>query len=54
VNLYPRSAEEIRQLIHARLPFVPVSIIRPSILPRLGWLLRSPGTAYSFLGIREA
>jgi SAM-dependent methyltransferase len=54
VNTYPRSADEIRELIHARLPFVPVSIIRPSILPRLGWLLRSPGTAYSFLGIREA
>jgi SAM-dependent methyltransferase len=54
VNLYPRSAGEIRQLIHARLPFVPVSFVRPSLLPRLGWLLRSPGTAYSFFGVREA
>lgn len=54
VNLYPRSASEIRELIHARLPFVPVSAIRPSLLPWLGWFLRSPGTAYSFLGVREA
>jgi SAM-dependent methyltransferase len=54
VNLYPRSASEIRDLIHARLPFVPASVIRLSLLPRLGWLLRSPGTAYSFLGIRAA
>ena len=54
VNLYPRSADEIRQLIHARLPFVPVSAIRPSVLPRVGWLLRSPGTAYSFVGVRAA
>ena len=54
VNLYPRSTSELRKLIHARLPFVPESVIRPSILPRLGWLLRSPGTAYSFVGIREA
>jgi SAM-dependent methyltransferase len=54
VNLFPRSAREIRELIHARLPFVPVAIVRPSLLPRLGWLLRSPGTAYSFMGVREA
>lgn len=54
VNLYPRSVGELRELIHARLPFVPVSVIRPSILSRLGWLLRSPGTAYSFVGVREA
>jgi len=54
VNLFPRSAKEIRELIHARLPFVPVGIVRPSLLPRLGWLLRSPGTAYSFMGVREA
>lgn len=54
VNLYPRSLREIRELIHARLPFVPVSAIRPSFLKRLGWLLRSPGTAYSFVGVREA
>jgi SAM-dependent methyltransferase len=53
VNLFPRSVGEIRQLIHARLPFVPVSVIRPSLLPRLGWLLRSPGTAYSFVGVRD-
>lgn len=54
VNLFPRSAREIRELIHARLPFLPVLLIRPSLLPRLGWLLRSPGTAYSFVGVREA
>lgn len=54
VNLYPRSLREIRELIHARLPFVPVGAIRPSLLKRLGWLLRSPGTAYSFVGVREA
>jgi SAM-dependent methyltransferase len=54
VNLYPRSISELRELIHARLPFVPVAVIRPSLLPRLGWLLRSPGTAYSFVGVREA
>lgn len=54
VNLYPRSTTELRQLIHARLRFVPVAAIRPSLLPRLGWLLRSPGTAYSFVGVRES
>lgn len=53
INLYPRSAGEIRALIHARLPFVPTPVIRPALLPRLGWLLRSPGTAYSFVGVRE-
>jgi SAM-dependent methyltransferase len=53
VNLYPRSADEICRLIRARLPFVPAALIRPSLLPRMGWLLRSPGTAYSFLGVRE-
>jgi len=53
VNLYPRSIGEIRQLIHARLPFIPVSVIRPSLLRRLGRLQRSPGTAYSFLGVRD-
>lgn len=54
VNLYPRSADDICRLIHGRLPFVPAGVIRPSLLPRMGWLLRSPGTAYSFLGVREA
>ena len=53
VNLYPRTVDDIRRLIHGRLPFVPVSLITPSLLKRLGWLLRSPGTAYSFAGIRE-
>ena len=53
VNLYPRSVKEIAQLIHARLPFVPVSLMTPSLLKRLGWLLRSPGTAYSFAGVRK-
>lgn len=54
VNLYPRSAWEIGQLIHARLRFVPVSLMTPSLLARLGWLLRSPGSAYSFAGVRAA
>jgi SAM-dependent methyltransferase len=53
VNLYPRSVAEIGRLIHARLPFIPASLVTPSLLSRLGWLLRSPGTAYSFVGIRE-
>jgi 2-polyprenyl-3-methyl-5-hydroxy-6-metoxy-1,4-benzoquinol methylase len=52
VNLYPRSALEIGRLIHARLPFVPVSLVRPWLLRQVGWLLRSPGTAYSFAGVR--
>jgi SAM-dependent methyltransferase len=54
VNLYPRSVSQLREMIHSRLPFVPVSAIRPSLLPRLGWFLRSPGTAYSFVGVRES
>jgi SAM-dependent methyltransferase len=54
VNLYPRTVREIGQLIHARLPFVPVSLITPALIKRLGGFLRSPGTAYSFAGIREA
>lgn len=54
VNLYPRTVSEIGRLIHARLPFVPASLITPSLIKRFGWLLRSPGTAYSFAGVREA
>lgn len=54
VNLHPRTAAEIGELIHARLPFVPTAVLTPSILRRLGWLLRSPGTNYSFVGAREA
>jgi len=54
VNMYPRSAGEIGQLIHARLRFVPASLMTPSLLARLGWLLRSPGSAYSFAGVRAA
>jgi SAM-dependent methyltransferase len=53
VNLYPRSIEEVARLIHARLPFVPVGLMTPALLGRIGWLLRSPGTAYSFAGVRE-
>jgi SAM-dependent methyltransferase len=53
VNLYPRSALDISSLIHARLPFIPTSVFTPPLLRRLGWLLRSPGTAYSFVGIRK-
>ena len=54
VNLYPRTVTEIAGLIHARLPFVPVALLTPGVLGRLGWLLRSPGTAYSFVGVKEA
>lgn len=54
VNLHPRTAKDIAALIHARLPFVPASLMTPSLLRRAGWLLRSPGTSYSFRGVREA
>ena len=54
VNLHPRSVTELRGLIHDRLRFVPISVIRPALLKRLGWLLRSPGTSYSFVGVRQA
>lgn len=54
VNLHPRTAAEIGELIHARLPVIPASLLTPSLLSRVGWLLRSPGTNYSFLGVREA
>jgi len=54
VNLYPRSADDISRLIHQRLRFIPVSLLTPSLLGRLGWILRSPGTAYSFVGVRTA
>jgi SAM-dependent methyltransferase len=53
VNLYPRSAAEVARLIHDRLPFVPTAVLTPRILGWLGWLLRSPGTSYSFVGRRE-
>ena len=54
VNLYPRTSADIAELIHARLRFVPTLALTPRLLRRLGWLLRSPGTSYSFLGVREA
>jgi SAM-dependent methyltransferase len=54
VNLHPRTAADIGVLIHERLPFIPATVFSPSLLRRLGWLLRSPGTNYSFLGVREA
>jgi hypothetical protein len=54
VNLYPRSAAEISKLIRARIPLIPAFALTPALLRRLGWLLRSPGTNYSFIGIREA
>jgi len=54
VNLHPRTATEIAELIHARVPFIPALVLTPSLLRRLGWLLRSPGTNYSFVGVREA
>jgi SAM-dependent methyltransferase len=54
VNMHPRTAPEISALLHARLPFVPTAFLTPFVLSRLGWLLRSPGTNYSFVGAREA
>jgi SAM-dependent methyltransferase len=52
VNLHPRSAKDVGDAIRARLPFVPPALVSPSLLRRAGWLLRSPGTPYSFVGIR--
>jgi SAM-dependent methyltransferase len=54
VNLHPRTAGDIGALIHARLPFLPAFVFTPLLLRRLGWLLRSPGTNYSFVGVRSA
>lgn len=54
INLHPRTSAEVADLIHARLPFVPTFILTPSVLGQLGWLLRSPGTNYSFVGVRAA
>jgi SAM-dependent methyltransferase len=53
VNLHPRSAKDIADAIHARVPLVPAALLSPALLRQLGWLLRSPGTAYSFVGFRE-
>ena len=53
VNLHPRTAADVARLIHARLPFAPTFLLTPPVLSRLGWLLRSPGTNYSFVGVRE-
>jgi len=53
VNLYPRTAADVADLIHARLWVVPASLLTPWVLRRLGWLLRSPGTAYSFVGVKD-
>lgn len=54
INLHPRTAREVGDLIHARLPFVPAFVLTPAVLRQLGWLLRSPGTNYSFHGVRAA
>jgi SAM-dependent methyltransferase len=53
INLHPRTEAEVGELIRLRLPMIPAFVLTPSVLRRLGWLLRSPGTNYSFLGIRE-
>lgn len=53
INLHPRSAHDIAELIHNRLPFVPAAVLTPTVLGRLGGFVRSPGTNYSFLGVRE-
>lgn len=52
INLHPRSIADVAELIHARIPLVPAAMLSPSLLRRLGWLLRSPGTSYSFVGMR--
>ena len=54
VNLHPRTAADIAELIHARFRFIPAFALSPPVLRRLGWLLRSPGTSYSFVGVRVA
>lgn len=54
INLYPHTAREIAGLIHRRLPFVPARVWTPTVLGRLGWLVRSPGANYSFLAVRGA
>ena len=53
INLYPRTDADVAEAIHARFPILPTSALTPSVLRRLGWLLRSPGTNYSFVGVRE-
>lgn len=50
INLFPKSASDIRAGIGERLPFIPARLITPSILARLGWLWRTPGASYSFVG----
>jgi SAM-dependent methyltransferase len=52
INLHPRTERDIARLIHDRLPFVPARLLTPWLLHRLGRLLRSPGTNYSFVGTR--
>jgi SAM-dependent methyltransferase len=52
INLHPRTTSEIAELIHAQLPIIPAFVMTPMLLRRLGWLLRSPGTNYSFVGTR--
>ena len=53
VNLHPRSTKDIGDAIRARLPFVPPPLVSGPLLRRAGWLLRSPGTPYSFVGVRR-
>lgn len=52
INLHPRTAKDVALAIHERLRFVPTGVLRPVLLKQAGWLLRSPGTAYSFVGVR--
>lgn len=54
INMHPRTARQIADLIRGRLPFIPAFALTPSVLRHLGWLLRSPGTNYSFIGVRPA
>lgn len=52
INLYPRTSQDVAARIRRAVPFVPPFALNPAVLRRLGWLLRSPGTSYSFVGVR--
>ena len=54
INLYPRTAKDIGAAISNRIRVVPASVFTQPVLSRIGWLLRSPGTSYSFFGVRPS
>jgi SAM-dependent methyltransferase len=53
INLYPRSPEDIADVIHRRTRVIPRGLLRPNILALLGWLLRTAGASYSFFGTKR-